>query len=162
MGHYGTTVCGYKRKAHKGYQQKAMIVSQKTKDLAYKLSTQATRAFQKLFNKQPQVRFTPEVQVCTFHTAHEAITVTYDSGADGKYINEKDRKKAGLPILCRSTRRVGVANAEVSTGTNVITLPVPQLPKESTEANTFDDFLHSLISVGKTSDAGTISIFTKD
>ena len=42
------------------------------------------------------------------------------------------------------------------------TLSLPQLPAEDTEADTFDDFPHSLVSVGKTSDADTISIFTKD
>ena len=41
------------------------------------------------------------------------------------------------------------------------TLPVPQLPEEDTEADIFDNFPHSLVSVGKISDAGTISIFTK-
>ena len=43
--------------------------------------------------------------------------VTYDSGADGNYLSEKDRLKAGMPILRRSPRRVGVAN----NGTNKTT-----------------------------------------
>ena len=55
-----------------------------------------------------------------------------------------------------------MVNGEVSTGTNVTTLPVPQLPEEDTEADIFDNFPHSLTSVGKTSDARTISIFTRD
>ncbi|KAL7525390.1 hypothetical protein ACHAXR_000989 [Thalassiosira sp. AJA248-18] len=88
--------------------------------------------------------------------------LTYDSGADGNYMSERDRKQAGLPILRKSTRRVGVANGDVSLGNNVTTLPIPQLNHTDTEADTFDDFPHSLLSVGKTSDAGTISIFTKD
>ena len=88
--------------------------------------------------------------------------VTYDSGADGHYISEADRAKARLPILRQSTKRVGVANGDVSLGNNVTRLPIPHLDDKATEADTFDDFLHSLMSVGKTSDAGTISIFTKD
>ena len=147
-------------KAHEGYQQKSTTLVQKGKELAHKLSTKATRAFQKMFNACPRVRFAPDVQVCTFNTALEAITVTYNSGADGNYVSKQDRKKAGLPILRRSTRRVNVANGEVCSGTNVTTLPVPQLPAEDTKADTFDDFPHSFMSVGKTSNAGTISIFT--
>ena len=42
--------------------------------------------------------------------------MTYDSGADGHYFSEKDRKQAGLPIIRRSTKRVGVANGGTSTG----------------------------------------------
>ena len=90
------------------------------------------------------------------------LTVTYDSGADGHYISESDRRKAGLPILHKSCKCVGVANGQVSHGNNVTHLPVPQLDAKATEADTFDDFPHSLMSVGETADAGTVSIFTKD
>jgi len=55
-----------------------------------------------------------------------------------------------------------VANGDTCQGTNVTTLPVLQLPAQTVEANTFKDFPHSLMSVGKASNAGTISIFTKD
>ena len=88
--------------------------------------------------------------------------VTYDSGADGNHIGEKDRQNAGLPQLCQFTRSLGVANREVSTETHVTTLPVPQLSEDDTKANTVDDVPHSLMRVCTTSDAGTISIFTKD
>ena len=87
--------------------------------------------------------------------------VTYDSGADGHYISETDRAKANLPILRKSTKRVGVANGNTSHGHHVTALPIPSLSKAATEADTFDDFPHSLMSVGKTADAGTVSIFTK-
>ena len=40
--------------------------------------------------------------------------LTYDSGADGHYISEKDQRKAGLPILRTSTRKAGVANGGTS------------------------------------------------
>ncbi len=56
---------------------------------------------------------------------------------------------------------MGVANGKVSLSNKVTRLPIPKIEPTATEADTFDDFLHSLMSVGKTSDAGTISIFTK-
>jgi hypothetical protein len=49
--------------------------------------------------------------------------ITYDSGADGHYISEHDRIKAGLPILRRSNKRVGVANGGVSKAQHVVQLP---------------------------------------
>ncbi len=88
--------------------------------------------------------------------------LTYDSGADGNYMGEHDRKQAGLPILRKSTKQVGAANGEVSSGNNVTTLPIPDVDTTLTEADTFDDFPYSLMSVGQTSDAGTVSIFPKD
>eukprot|EP00956_Cyclotella_meneghiniana_P004234 scaffold5184_cov39-Cyclotella_meneghiniana.AAC.3 len=60
--------------------------------------------------KQKCVRFAKTRQVRTFGLQEHPIMVTYDSGADGHYISEHDRAKAGLPILRRSTKRVGVAN----------------------------------------------------
>jgi hypothetical protein len=57
---------------------------------------------------------------------------------------------------------VGVANGTACRGTNVTQLPVPELEPTATEADTFTEFPHSLMSVGKTSDAGTISIFNKE
>ena len=76
-------------------------------------------------------------------------------------MSESNRKQAGLPILRPSTKRVVVANGEESHGNKVTALPIPQLADKDTEADTFDDFPTSLMSVGKPSDAGTIFIFTK-
>ena len=88
--------------------------------------------------------------------------ITYDSGADGHYLSEEDRQQAQLPILKPSSKRVGVANGGTSKAKHVTRLPFPQLSQNATKADTFDDFPHSLMSVGKTADDGTISIFTKD
>jgi hypothetical protein len=88
--------------------------------------------------------------------------VEYDSGANGNYISEEDRRKAGLPILRASTKKVGVANSDKSTATYVTQLPFQKLSAKATEADTFKDFTSSLLSVGKISDDGTISVFTKD
>ena len=115
-----------------------------------------------LLSKRPRAQFSPQVRVCTFHEDHNPIVVTYDSGANGHYVSERDRREAGLPILRRSTKRVGVADGNVCLGSNVTRLPVPGLDQQATEADTFDTFPHLLMSVGKTADADTVSIFTKD
>jgi hypothetical protein len=66
-------------------------------------------------------------------------------------------------ILRASTKRVGVANGGVNKAQHVTQLPFKQLSNKAKVADTFKDlFPHSLMSVGKTTDYGTISIFTKD
>ena len=90
-----------------------------------------------------------------------AILVTYDSGADGNYISEKDRQKLGLLILRISAKKVGMANGDTCRGKYVTALPFPQLSEKAAEADTFNDFPTSLMSVGKMADDGNISIFTK-
>ena len=75
--------------------------------------------------------------------------ITYDSGTDGHYISEKDRKAAGLPILHPSTKRVMVANGEKSKGQHVTNLPFPLLSSKAKQADTFNEFPTSLMSVGK-------------
>jgi hypothetical protein len=55
-----------------------------------------------------------------------------------------------------------VANGDVCHSNKVTQLPIPQLSNTGMEADASDNFPHYLMSVGKTSDAGTISIFTKD
>ena len=57
---------------------------------------------------------------------------------------------------------MGVADGNVCFGNKVMRLPIPDLQEQATEADTFDVFPHSLMSVGKTADVGTISIFMKD
>ena len=94
----------------------------------------------------------------------EGIEVTYDSGANGNYISVADRIKANLPILGKSTKRVGVANGGTSTsnGVNKTRLPIPGLSDKAAMADTFHDFPDSLTSVGTTADDGKVSIFTRD
>ena len=87
--------------------------------------------------------------------------MTYDSGAGGHYFSENYRKKVGLPIIRRSTKRVEVANGGTSTGKYVTKLPFQHLSDQAAEVDTFDDFPSSLLSVGKTANDGNISIFTK-
>jgi hypothetical protein len=87
--------------------------------------------------------------------------ITYNSGADGNYISERDCVKTGLPILRQLTRKVGVANGGTSLTKHITRLPFNKLSARAWQADTFQDFPTSLMSVGKTANDGTISVFTK-
>ena len=77
-------------------------------------------------------------------------------------MSKADRTKLGLPILRISTKRVTVANAGASKVKYVTILPFKQLSPSAAEADTFEDFPTSLMSVGKTLDNGNVSVFTKE
>ena len=59
-------------------------------------------------------------------------------------------------------KKLGVDNGGACNGKYVTTLTFPQLSNISAEAETFEEFPTSLISVGKSADDGNVSIFTKD
>ena len=61
-----------------------------------------------------------------------------------------------------STQKFGVANGGTSNAKYVTLLPFRQLSAQSRQADTFQDFPHSLMSVGKTANEGTVLVFTKD
>ena len=88
--------------------------------------------------------------------------ITYYSGADNHYMSEAGRIRLKLPILRPSHKRVAVANGGMSEGKYVTRLPFPKLSKTTAEAYTFEEFPSSLMSVGKTSDDGNVSIFTDE
>ena len=67
-----------------------------------------------------------------------------------------------LPILHVSAKKVGVANGGSCNGKYVTKLTYPQLYNKAAKADTFEEFPTSLMSVGKTSDNGNVSIFTKE
>jgi hypothetical protein len=123
---------------------------QQGRNAAYSLGSAFNRTIKKI-NKNKHVSFSTH-----------PVMVTYDSGADGHYLSEKDQRKAGLPILRPSTRKVGVANGGTSTAKYVTQLPFQQLSAQAMQADTFQDFPTSLMSVGKTADDGTVSVFTKE
>jgi hypothetical protein len=125
-------------------------LAQRGRNAAYSLGSAFNRTIKKI-NKNKHVSF-----------ATHPVMVTYDSGADGHYISEKDRHNAGLPILRPLTRKVGVANGGTSTAKYVTQLPFQQLSAQAMQADTFQDFPTSLMSVGKTADDGTVSVFTKE
>ena len=89
-----------------------------------------------------------------------AVTVTYDFGADRHYISKANWRETGLPILCRSTKLVGVANDTISQGQSVTKLAA--LLTGAAKADTFCDFPSSLMSVGKTANLDHTSLFKKD
>ena len=60
-----------------------------------------------------------------------------------------------------SDKKVGVSNGGACNGKYVTTLPFPQLSSKAAEADRFEEFPTSLMSVGKTADDGNVSIFTK-
>ena len=131
-------------------------------NLGRTLASNVKRAAQRLtatkhvhFARTHTVRLFPTDQVPT-------VLATYDSGADGHYISERDRAAANLPILRPSTKRVGVANGTTCAATHVTALPFPNLSPAATRADTFDQFPTSLLSVGRLSDDNTVSIFTRD
>ena len=132
------------------------------RNISYNISSFISRAARSLANQNKRVTFNSKRTVRVFQPSETPIMITYDSGADGHYISEQDRVAAGLPILRRSNKRVGVANGGSSQAKHVTALPFKQLSKQANQADSFDDFPHSLMSVGRTADDGTVSIFTKD
>ena len=108
------------------------------------------------------MRFECKTKTVKFNSSDEAVMVTYDSDSDRNYVSKADRTKLGLPILRLSTKRVTVANAGASKGKYVTRLPFKQSSPYATQADTFEDFPTSLMNVGRTSEDGNISVFTKD
>jgi hypothetical protein len=110
------------------------------------------------------VHFSCNTQVHIIPSCHEAaatVLVIYDSGADRHYITKTDQVQAQLPILQKASKRVAVAHGETCKAKFVTHLPFHTLSTSAKQAETFTEFLHSLMSVGKTADNSMISIFTK-
>jgi len=129
------------------------------RNAAYSLGSAFNRTIKKS-NKNKHVSFTTHNRIHQYSSNEQPIMITYDSGVDGHYISEKDRCKTGLPILRTSTLKVGVANGGTSKAKYVTQLPFRQLSAQAMPADTFQDFPTSLMSVGKTADNGTVSVFT--
>ena len=150
-------------KAHLAENKKQPSLLQLGKNVSRALSATARRLVRTVVKRATKhVRFTGQPTTAVYNKRDAAVMITYDSGADGHYLREGDRKQLGLPILRKSAKKVGVANGGTSKGTFVTALPFPQLSTTAAEADTFDDFPTSLMSVGKTADDGNVSIFTKD
>ena len=128
------------------------------KNVFYFLATSVRKLVRKFTNNNQQVRFRHKPTVASFHKMEEPIMITYYSGADNHYMSEADRIILELPILRPSHKRVAVANGGMSEVKYVTRLPFPQLSTTTAEADTFEELPSSLISVGKTSDDGNVSI----
>ena len=108
------------------------------------------------------VHFRDRPTIATYHKHDETTILMYDSGADGHYLSEKDRKKLGLPILQVSSKNVRVANGGAGNGKYVTTLPFLQLSNRAAQSDTFEELPTSLMRVGKKANYGNVSIFTKN
>ena len=133
---------------------------QQGKNIGYVLATTVRKLLRKFTQNNQKIRFNHRPTVAHFHNMEEPIMITYDSGADNQYMSEADRIILELPILQPFHKRVAVSNGGTIEGKYVTCLPFPQLSTATADADTFEEFLSSLMSVGKTSDDGNISIFT--
>ncbi len=112
--------------AHVNSNKSAIGSTQRGCNTAYSLGPTISQTFKKISNNK-HIRFAKHNKVHLFSNTETPIMVTYDLGADNHYINEKDRRKAGLPIIQKSTRQVGVTNGGVSQAlTTTIQGPVSQ------------------------------------
>ena len=137
-------------------------ILRKTKQVSFALGATIRRAARHVLNKtSPRVGFKWTNDLIEYNI-NDVPSAIYDSGADGTYVAEADREEAGLPILRNSTKRVRVANNASSEGKYETLLPFDNIPQSAREATLFEDFPHSLISVGKMAASGLISIFTKN
>jgi hypothetical protein len=75
---------------------------------------------------------------------------------------EQDQHKAGLHILRPSTQWVWVTNGGTSNTKFVTQVPFCKLSARLRQADTYQDFPTSLMSVGKTSEDCTVSVFMKE
>ena len=148
--------------AHQPNPKSKPTLLQRGRNVTYSIGTSLRRRMHKIGRDKHRVQFSTANSVTSFDSDDNAAMITYDSGADGHYISEEDRKRASLPILRRSLKNVGVANGGISSGKYVTQLPFEQLSNKAAQADTFEDFPTSLMSVGKTNDDGNISIFTSD
>ncbi len=84
--------------AHVKNNKPAIGLAQCGCNAAYSLGTTIGQTLKEISNNK-HVRFAKNNKVHLFDKAETPIMTTYDSGADGHYISEKDRRKAGLPII---------------------------------------------------------------
>ena len=134
-------------------------ITQCARNNTYGICTAFNRVATQILTNKKQVTFGEHTNSKREHA--NAVHLTYDSGADRHSVSKDNRKEACMPILRSSSKKVEVANGGKCKAKNVTLLPFPQLSKPATTADTFTNFPTSLMSVGKTSNDGTISIFTK-
>eukprot|EP00956_Cyclotella_meneghiniana_P036454 scaffold125927_cov79-Cyclotella_meneghiniana.AAC.1 len=94
-------------------------ILQTSKNWGYALQSTVKGWARNVSQDKTHVRFAKKAQMQEFNKNDEPIMASLDSGADNHYISEEDRKKLGLPILKKSSRRVGVANGGTSKGEGV-------------------------------------------
>jgi hypothetical protein len=148
--------------AHAQRAQTNIGLAQCRQNTAYRLGSVFSQTIKKL-NKNEHVSFAKQNKVHLFDaTSTPSIMLTYDSGANGHYISKQDQCNTGLPILRPSTQQVGVANGSTSNAKYITKPPFQKLSAQLKQADSFQDFSTSLMSMGKTSDYGTVLVFTKE
>jgi len=114
---------------------------QQSKNLDRMLSAATCRLVHKITNSnQHRIMFAGQAMVAIYNIKNSTVMVTYDSGADGQYIREADRKTAGLPILRILAKKVGMANGSTCKGQYVAALRFHNSPQRQQRPT------HSLIS----------------
>jgi hypothetical protein len=129
---------------------------------AYRLGSVFNQTMKNL-NRNKHVSFTKQNKVHLYDsTGTPSIMLTYDSGANEHYTSKQDQCKASLHILGPSTQWVGVVNGGRSKAKYVARLLFCKLFAQLMQADTFQDFPSSLMSIGNTANNGTVSVFTKE
>jgi hypothetical protein len=73
-------------------------LARRGRNTTYSLGMTISQTLKKISNNK-HVRFAKNNEVHLFDNTETPIMITYDSGANGHYISEKDCRKAGLPII---------------------------------------------------------------
>ena len=122
-------------------QRKPTPLAQLGKNTMRAAAAMIRRGLRTISKNKKRVRFSTKTKVATFVESERAtVFATFDSGADGNYISEADRMKAGWPILRHSASKVNVANGGSSKGKYVTKITIPGLSNKAAEADTFEFF----------------------
>eukprot|EP00804_Cyclotella_cryptica_P030779 CCRYP_015046-RA/>CCRYP_015046-RA protein AED:0.41 eAED:0.41 QI:0/-1/0/1/-1/1/1/0/279 len=108
------------------------------------------------------VQFLSNPHVCYFDSSYNAPLITFDSGAEGRYLSKANRISTHLPTLKPSIKQVSVTNGGTNKALHISRLSFLQHSDTAACADSFHDFPHSLMSIGKTSNDSNISIVTQD
>jgi len=87
--------------AHKKCGTTSIGFAQCGHNAAYSLGSAFNRTIKKI-NKNKHVSFATHNKVHQYSSNEQPIMITYDSGADGHYISEKDRRKKQVCPFCEN------------------------------------------------------------
>ena len=131
--------------AHTATDKTKTKILHRVRNMGNAISTETRRILHIITCDSKHVQFRRKPTFATFYDNEKSTMLTYDSGADGKYLSKKDRNKLGLPILHVSDKKVGVANSGACNGKYVTKLPFPQISNKAAKADTFKEFPTSLM-----------------
>ena len=118
-------------KAHTTSMTKPVLgLTQYARNTKYGVCTAFKRAAKRLLTNEKQVTFGKSSIIHEATKAHN-VHLTYDSGADGHYLSEKDRKIAGLPILRTSTKKSRRSKRRYMQGNKRHSTPIQAVIKTS-------------------------------